>query len=778
VLNLNKELTKPTRTTNHLLLFGSQHSSIIYFIHSLINYRVINSTKEMAIGVARLLLATNKRLPIKSSFCLADYVPRRYVREFPETRFDNSAPKDYLLILPERLDETNNELLRVPQKGDPETDFSKLNVEVCFKGLSQALCTFENFLTDIENQVVSPYNNATELFKDIEKHLFPLDSAYNIFLVNKTIHSQDYAYREIHDLIKRYYDVRARRFTGTFRESLRSSSNASDLSRDDKKMLKLYRVDPCKSSTLRPYDDSSMFLFQKNLNGDYEIFTRNLQGADQLFKHTIDEPDILAAVSSDFDDCQDLHHKERTPLQITTGTYHKFMQACPDRFVRQRLWQAYNRRCSPKGLPKYNNLPLIKSIRIWKRKIADLSGHRSHLDYQLQDTMASSRQRVMECLEAINKENYPKLQDRLQELTEFALDNKLEDLTNLGLREYDINYYSHRYVHDILIGFSETDLRSFFPFKRVMGGICDYFKEFFSIDMKLSKSDKFWSDQVRLIELFKNGQPLGTIIYDPFYRAPTNPYESIQIRLRSRVPGANHLPARFISTPFKIDHALKDAHLTVNDVLSLFYCFSSVIQELFYDHKYYELNTYGALERDVQDLLPNLCVAHVLSDHKILQSCSSRGGSKPIDSDLTNKILKAVTYFNPFSISHELYKAHLDHESHALLTDITTLAEEIHAKYSPFQRDPDNYDYCAMNQIFVGSDGGLQYSHLWSRQVASFCLAHNLDNNGKVDEIKFKGFLDKLVEALYRSSELGTGEKLTALVGKSFEPSEPILSVF
>lgn len=729
----------------------------------------------MTISILRLLSATNSRLnlTLRSKY-LAGHISCRYIQEFPETKFDNAAPRDYVLILPEKLNEVDNELLRLPQVGEPEIDFSKINTEVCFKGLSQALCTFENFITDVNNQVSPPYNSASELFKDVENHLVPLDSAYNILMVMRTINNQDYAHREIHDLIKRYYEVRGKRFLGSFKDSLRSFSLGTNLSLEDRKMLKLYQVHHRKQTSL---DDSSIFHFHKNLQNDFDAFNRNLQAANLLFTHTIDDPDILAAVSSDFDDCQELHHRERTPLQITTGTYHKFMQVCPDRFVRQRMWQTYNRRCSPKGQPRFNNYPVIKSMRIWKRKLADLSGYRSHLEYRLEDTMAASRKRVMDCLEAINQENSPILQDRLQELTEFAYDNKHEDPTNLGLREYDIDYWSHRYVHDILIGVSETELKSYFPFETVMNGIRDYFNKFLSIDMKLTKSDKFWSEHVQLIELTRKGQPLGTIIYDPLYRLPTNPYESIEARLRSRVQGYSHLPARFISTPFKMDPVSKEVHLTVSDVLGLFNRFSSVIQRLLYNYQYYELNTYGALEHDVKDLLPMLCQAHIRSDHKILQACSSRSGSKPIDSELTNRILKAVTYFNPFNTSRELYKAHLDQESHALLTETKTLVEEIHAKYIPFQRDPDDYDYCAMGHIFVGPNDGIQYSNLWSHRLAKFCVAHNQDPNGKVDEAKFKEFLDKLVDSLYNQSDTKTDDKLTALVGKRFEPSEPILGV-
>jgi Zn-dependent oligopeptidase len=369
------------------------------------------------------------------------------------------------------------------------------------------------------------------------------------------------------------------------------------------------------------------------------------------------------------------------------------------------------------------------------------------------------------------------VQDRLQELTEFAYDNKHEDPINLGLQEYDIDYWSHRYVHDILIGFKEADLKSFFPFTKVMDGIHDYFKKFLGIDMKITSSDKFWSEHTKLIKLTRNGQPLGTIIYDPFYRSVANPYESLQARLRCSVKDADHLPARFMSTPFKINPASKEAHLAVNEVLGLFYLFSSVIQRLFYDHEYYELNTYGAVEHDIKDLLPHLCLAHIQSDHRILQSCSSRSGSKPIDSELTKRILKAVTYFNPFNTSNELFKAHLDLESHAILTETKNLVEDIYPRYNLFQRDPDNYDYCTMGQIFVGPNDGVQYSNLWSRQVANFCMSRVRDPSGKLDEVKAKEFLNNLVESIYNSGGVKTDEKLTTLIGKRFEPSESVLSV-
>lgn len=695
-------------------------------------------------------------------------------------RFDNSIPIDYVIVLPEKFNTDPNELLRIPQVGESENDFSKLNPEVCFKGLSRAICTFEDFITDVNNQTEPPHESIHELFKDIEKHLFPLDFAYNLFITMVALEGSKYNYPELAQLRQRYEDVRNRKSGGQFKNLLQRLAFAGrdNLSSTHIKMLKFYNIRTRRRQGVQPYNDNTLVALEGNLKDDMKQFVYNLHESNKLFSHTVDDPDILAAVAPEFDSCQDLHHRERTPLQVGTSTYRRFMRLCPDRFVRKMLWQTLNKRCSPKATPKYNNLPVLDNIRVIRRKLSDMIGYRSYLELKLEGTMASSRHRVLESLDGIERENSPKLAQRLQELYEYAADNSFPDSSSLGLREYDLDFLLNKYMHDILIGVGESQLKNFFPLKNVMQGMRKYLETYFSIEFKIEteNDDKFWSKDLQFIELFREGQPLGVIAYSP-YKKPRGRGDLYYSRLRSRVQGAGHFPARFIGASFNRDNSEGQAYLSVPEVMKLFSCFTTVIQEFMYNYPYYELNSFGGLEADVEPLLRNLCEAHLLTDHRILQSCSIREGSKPIDSELASRIVKAYVYSRPFMTWFELYIAHLDSDAYATLTSTKNLVQELYKRYSPFPRDPDNYDYCCMREIFVGTDGGLMYSGLWSRQLANFCLSRVQEKSGNLNVEETKTLYKNIIELLFTGHDIPVDEKLTSLLGQRFEPSKLGLGV-
>lgn len=738
----------------------------------------------MSVNITRLLTLSKVT---KSSWChrskyLASYVPRRNVQEFPGLRFDNALHKDYVLVLPEAInqDGTTNEVLRVPRKGEAGTDFTKLSPEAIYKGVSQTICAFENLLTDLENDPLPPGTTSEQIFQRLEEKLYPMDFAFHLFMVLLNIDSSAFRHIEFHQLIERYYAVKDKRFEGLIKEVLQNDfiKRQSKLTGTDlEAMLKLYHIGEAKKQVIKTSDDGHIFYFKKNLHSDTRQFIENYNEANRLFSHTVDDPDILKVVAEELGDCQDLHHKERTPLQITVHTYPRFMQVCPDRFVRQMLWQTYNKRCSPKSVTKLNNLRLIGGMRVDKRKISDFLGYRSYVDYKMRETTVESKAEILDTFKMLNSENKPKLMERLQELNDYAADNNFEDPNQLGIQEYDVDYWTHKYMHDILIGVKEADLKAYFPLDAVLGGVQKFFKSHFGIEISRTKDhgQKFWSHDVELLEVKKNGEQLGKIIFDPYERPLKTGPQVFYARVQSR--HEDYLPCRLLCASYKKDNQTNKANLSFADVSDLFMSFGIVVQRLLYKYKYYELNTYGGLERDAAHILPNLCTAYLLTDHKILQSCSDRGQSKPIDSELAKKIISASVYFNPFKTYDQLYRAHLDLEIHSVLSEAKEIARNLYEIYAPFNRSPDNYDFCAMAGIIVGPNDGLQYVNLRSKQMANYCL--NQITGGKSDGTS-KGHLEmntKLIESLFDPEKFNTKEKLVSLFGPTFEPSKTGLGV-
>lgn len=743
----------------------------------------------MSSNLLRLLTTSSSRLSrvILKRPNSQNLIFHRSVQEFPDLKYNNEAPKDYVLILPEAISQNSdaNEVLRIPKANEPATDYSKLTLESVFLGVHQAITNYENFITDFNNGLVEPVKSLEDFFKLVEHRLFPMDTAYFTLSMLASAKPAEYNHVEIYQLKQRYFKAREKRFDGGLRDYIQDylTKNPDKSLRDiEKKLLSLYNKLGPNAHKLRTERVGSVNMLRNHLRSSRLEFAANVHKANQEFSHTVDDPDIIAVVSPEFDDCQDLHHKERTPLEITASTYHKFMRVCPDRFVRQMLWETYNRRCSPKGSPRNNNLNVINRIQVQKRKIADYLGYRTYFEERLENSIVGSRREVLDNLTRLNAENQPKMSELLNDLYDFASSDNFEDPNGIGFQVFDFDYFVHKYTYDILIGKSERQLRTFFPLTNVMQGLKQYFKKYFDIEIK-SSDRKLWSNNVKSYEVSRNGIFQGEIIFNPFKPDGGQHNGTFYSRVRGRNNIVGSLPIRYAASSYSIDAATNEALLSPTDVINLINLYSTVIQRLLYNFEYYELNLYGALEHEVIDLLPNLCMAHLLTDHRILQSCSNRGESKPIDSGMASKILKTLHHFAPLRRWHQFYQTHIDIEFHCTMRDIKPIAEELHKVYSPFARLVDNYDYCTMSDVILGPNDAIQYANIISKQLANHCLQSSVSQQDQVDDIsqvdvnKIRDFNVKLLDTLFDPRSFDTKEKLASLTDSSFEPTKSSLGV-
>ena len=693
-----------------------------------------------------------------------NHVVKRYVQEFPQTQVDNRRPKDHIVVLREKINDPENELIKASTKPGCDINFKNITVESAFKGLNLAISSFEDHLTDIETHLKDTFKSPHDLFKDLDTHLHRLDTAYNLMMIMVNLDNEGFSHPEITSLLDRYYALQGKRFAGDIWDIVSKYEDEPQMDAPFKKLLSIYRDTmniPKKGLTTT----EPMILELKNiLRSEFGVFGYCLKGANSLISYTVDDPDILAAVANEYADCQDLHHRDRTPLKVTSDTYHRFMKVCPDRFVRRALWETYNKRCSPKATPSYNTFHVMRNIRATRRKVADKCGYRSHLEFRLKDTMAKTKINVLNSLDAIQRENVPKLDNCLRELSDYAYENHQDPSDRFGLQQCDLDYWALRYTYDILIGSDQTQLRSFFPLETFFSGLGNYLKNYLSIEMSVDRrsSNQFWSSEVQLLELKRNGRPFGQIVFDPFQSGSRRPEISYS-RIKSRLPGTNNLPVRMISAPYIIDESTKKPHLSTWDVVNLFHCFVSVLQRLLYDYRYYELNVLGGMERDTVNLLPYFCVAHFLDDYKIIQSMSRRGGQKKIDSELADRITKSIHHFRPLKVWYELYKAHLDLEIYSNTATTDSIVDEVYRKYSPFERFSNDYDYCAMIEIFAGPDDGTKYADLWARQLANTCF---LEAKTRGTDEGLKEFYSKLVDCMIDPDNLCTRTKLSSLLGE------------
>lgn len=741
-----------------------------------------SSTKKIKRAIAYEQTTQTKR---SRSQPLLNVNQRRNLTEFPESIVNFGDYQDYIIVLPEAIpiDPRNNETTRLPKNGDPELNFAKLNLETVYKGLSYCVVNFEEFISDAESdESFNTERSFDDFIKEVGKHQYPMDAAKGILSSLLVLDKSIYARQEIQELLLRFDFARRKKKMNKFREMLDEYAlrNHYKLSEVDRYLLHHYN--PTKLSRLsgvKHLDISEMIMIEQHISEYSRLFQANMFNANKLYSVTLDDPDILASIFNQFQQ-NDAQKNTRTPIIVDSSTYSKFMQVCPSRFIRQAVWMNHRQRCSPKSLAEHNNNPMINQIRSFKRKRADHMGYRNHVDFKLAKAMANSKLEIQGSLEAINTLNAPKLKNLMEELTNFAYQNSFDDTDRMGLQEYDIDFWSRKYKYDVLIGESEATIRTHFSLSSVHGGLVRYFKDYFDIGIQAlddGKEDSCGITGARLFEISRKGKKLGRVLSKTQECELFEDSSSRLVYIRPRNTYLETEPLLLLASKLRsTSETSREVQLNFDDVIQIFYSWASLLNRLMFNYRHYELNLLGGLEEDVEKLLPHLCLEHILSDSRIVQSCSDQS-SNQLDSRMTKKLLDSTKHLRPLSTWKELYLAELDLEMHSQQRDLHGLASEIYRKYSPFERNPEDYDYCTMSSIVVGPNDGCQYGNLWSRQLAGYIhnnIEEKTSSTGGYHVAEIRKFNTSLLDSLYSPEKPGqTDEKLLSLIGSRFKASQP-----
>lgn len=721
--------------------------------------------------------------------------------DFPSTIIYNRDKYDLVLVLPERLDESpeTNELIRIPQIGEREINFGRITLEVAYKGLSQRIVSLNDFLTNSEEEFEKDVNNITleKLFFQIEEFLYPMDCAAGILIVLTRLDPDTYARQQIITLFKNYQETRNERTTGEIMKIISNQllNNWSKLSRSEKQLVPVYNgYKFIQDHKIRAIDESTITKYKSELQNYISVFDNNLRQANRDFSHTIDDPDLLARLIQESDEFQYLHHRERVPFEVNANTYSRFMQICSHRPTRQIIWQAYKKRCSPKGPTKQNNSLMISDIISYRKDVAKQFGYSSHLNRRLNNSMAKMKNPIESFLTTMQKKNVIMLRDNLSKLNEFASSNGFQD----GIQEYDVDYWTNEYVNQKMISKSYLEIRSLFPLESVVNGICLFFNDYFGIQINanhgqsLQEVDRLLSNDSKTYNVFMNEnkqQPIGSLIFN--VQNTIGPLFEPQLELmkiRDKSIKFNTISCSLLNANYHKDTTSGKVNLRLVDIVQLVYYWSTALQRMLYNNQLYELNNENVMQLEAAQLFPFLCVAYILNDPRILKNCGTNqiGTNNTIDSELAMKMTNGLRYFKPLRFWHELYQAHLDLELHSDQTKVKPIADHLYSIYSPFIRHPEDFDYCSMDRVFSGYQAGSLYATIWSKQLVNFCLNQLFIDKGKmkandakeinslidIDSDRLRQFNTSIVKELFSTDSWNLDEKIDNLFGQRFNPNK------
>ncbi|MCX7122248.1 MAG: M3 family metallopeptidase [Gammaproteobacteria bacterium] len=449
---------------------------------------------------------------------------------------------------------------------------------------------------------------------------------------------------------------------------------------------------------------------------------------------------------------------------IDAPTYVVLMNYAENRAVRQRFYQAYVTRASDLGEAGFDNSEIMVKIVNLKQKQASLLGFKDYAHYSLANKMAPSVEAVFTFLEDLCVKSRPYAEAEIKNLTAFAKQKGFAG----QLESYDVPYYSELLKQE-MFGFSEEELRPYFPISKVLNRFFELLQRVFGLRYQEVKVEA-WHPDVQFFEVYDESNQLRGGIYFDLYARPQKRSGAWMDDCQGRVfkGGRQQDPIAFLTANFLSAGEGLEPCLTHDDLITLFHEMGHVLQHILTRVDEPDVAGISGVAWDAVEL-PSQFMENFAWQKDVLHD---------LPADLRDQLLKSRHFQAPLHMLRQLEFAIFDLRLHETLhlnsaSDILDLLKTVRQKTAILLVPDYNRFVHSFGHIFAGGYSAGYYSYKWaevlscdafsrfeeegvySRELGLLFRETVLALGGAVDAmdvfVKFRGRLPT-VDALLRSS--------------------------
>ena len=239
-------------------------------------------------------------------------------------------------------------------------------------------------------------------------------------------------------------------------------------------------------------------------------FAENVLDATNAFELYIESEDGLAGLpSSAIEAARDSARSKGCDgwrFTLQAPSYLAVMTYLDDRSVREKMYRAFNTRAAN---GEFDNRDIIRRILELRGEKAQLLGYADFADLVLEDRMAKAGANAWQFV------------NDLRERTKAAFDRENDELNAFSGRElqpWDVAYQAEK-LRKERFDFDEEDLRPYFPYEGVLGGLFQIAQRLFGICIRKREGAQVWDKSVDVYDIDDiDGSHLGSFYADYFPR--------------------------------------------------------------------------------------------------------------------------------------------------------------------------------------------------------------------------------------------------------------------
>jgi oligopeptidase A len=433
---------------------------------------------------------------------------------------------------------------------------------------------------------------------------------------------------------------------------------------------------------------------------------------------------------------------EHGPWRITLDVpcFLPFMQHTRNRKLRKRLYQAYITRASRGRL---DNTNLITNILQRRKEEARLLGFPSYADLSMASKMASDVATATNMMRALESAARKQARREFEALQKCALNSG----TRHSLAHWDIPFWVER-LREQRFGYSEEELRSYFPLPRVVNGLFQLARRLFGITITpADQRPPVWHPDVRFFKVRDvDGTYVASFYLDPYARPDEKRGGAWMDEClgRRRIGTQLRVPIVYLCCNGTPPVGDTPSMMTFNEVVTLFHEFGHGLQAMLTTVDHPEVAGINGIEWDAVELASQFMENWCFHKETLLALTGHVATGEPIPEKLFDKLQAARTYQAGSRMMRQLEFARTDMELHHHYDpDGSESPLEVHRRIAtemnvlpPLE---DDRFLCQFSHVFSGGYAAGYYGYKWAEVLSADAFAAfeeaGLDNDRAVTEL-------------------------------------------
>jgi oligopeptidase A len=414
-------------------------------------------------------------------------------------------------------------------------------------------------------------------------------------------------------------------------------------------------------------------------------------------------------------------------LTLDFPSYDAVISYANNRDLRRELYEAYATRASDQGplAGKFDNTTLMDEILALRDEEAKLLGFRNFAEVSLETKMAESPDEVERFLLDLNTRARPRAKAELEELKDFA--KQYDGLVDF--QPWDVAYYSEK-LKEKKLGFSEDELRPYFPAPQVIAGMFALVERLYGVKIEKTSGIPTWHPDVTTYTLRDgSGGEIGLFYLDPYARENKRSGAWMdECLVRRRTPSGLQRPVAYLTCNFAPPLPGQPALLTHDEVLTLFHEFGHGLHHLLTRVEEAAVSGIRGVAWDAVEL-PSQFMENWCYDRDTLRGFARHWQTgEPLPDTLLEKLRASRTFQSGLATVRQLefalydLRLHRDFKLEQKGRVLETLAQ-VRAAVSVFPPPSWNRMPNSFSHIFAGGYAAGYYSYKWAEVLSADAFA-------------------------------------------------------